>query len=160
MTSNRSLTVEDSLSLRSILIFLFSYRCYTKASVHLSIDIDERKWFNFGKNSVRRLLTIWTKISIDKDVEEGKSRTWLPLSEQFFMKLFDDGTLGMKDSKQSKQTIMKEFNHSFNLHSCSLIWLEQNSFSIFHSSYWHSSWRLFEENRFFQMHLTRFYPSR
>jgi hypothetical protein len=68
----------------------------------LNIYIEDRKLFNLGKSSVRRLLTIWTNISIcssDKDVigDEGRRTRFVDLSDDDddLIKVFDEGTDGV-----------------------------------------------------------------
>jgi hypothetical protein len=73
----------------------------------LSIYIEDKKLLSLGKSSVRRLLTIWTNISIcsnDKDViddDEGSRTRFVDLSssdDDDLIKVFDEGTDGVKFS--------------------------------------------------------------
>jgi hypothetical protein len=69
------------------------------------IYIEDKKLLSLGKSSVRRLLTIWTNISIcsnDKDVidDEGSRTRFVDLSDDDddLIKVFDEGTDGVKFS--------------------------------------------------------------
>ncbi len=75
---------------------------------YFNIYIEDKKLFNLGKSSVRRLLTIWTNISIcsnDKDVigDEGRRTRFVDFSDDDLIKVLDEGTDGVRGSKRIEE---------------------------------------------------------